>query len=113
MHEMRIAEDLSAIVLETARNENLSIVVKVNISFGQLIQIVPEIFEFAFREAVRNTIAENAEVSIEIIKVRMNCVQCSCNFHLDANLFKCCRCGSTDLKIINGKELFVKSIEGE
>lgn len=113
MHELRIAEDLSAIVIETARNGNLSIVGKVNISIGQLIQVVPEIFEFAFREAVRNTIAEDAELSIEIIKVKMNCVQCGCNFHLNENLFKCCRCGSTDIKIINGKELFVKSIEGE
>jgi hydrogenase nickel incorporation protein HypA/HybF len=113
MHELRIAEDLSAIVLETARNENLSIVGKVNISFGQLVQIVPEIFEFAFREAVRNTIAEDAELSIEIIKVKIDCIQCGCNFDLNKNLFKCCRCGSTDLRIINGKELFVKSIEGE
>ena len=44
MHEIRIAEDLSAIVLETARKENLSKVTKVNISFGQMIQIVPDIF---------------------------------------------------------------------
>lgn len=113
MHELRIAEDLSAIVLETARNVNLSTVGKVNISFGQLVQIVPEIFEFAFREAVRNTIAEDAELSIEIIKVKMDCVRCGCSFDLDNNQFICCRCGSTDLRIISGKELFVKSIEGE
>jgi len=113
MHELRIAEDLSSIVLETARNENLTRVEKVNISFGQLIQIVPEIFEFAFREAVRNTIAEDAALNIEIIKVKMNCAECGCNFHLNENLFRCCNCGSTDIKIINGKELFVKSIEGE
>lgn len=113
MHELRIAEELSAIVLETARNENLSMVEKVNIHFGQLVQIVPEIFEFAFREAVKGTIAGDAELNIEIIKVRMDCNQCGRTFNLNENLFICCRCGSSDIKIINGKELFVKSIEGE
>ena len=113
MHEIRIAEDLSAIVLETARNEQLSKVTKINISFGQLIQIVPEIFEFAFRETVRNTVAEDAELTIEIVEVRMYCKNCGNEFHVKDNLFACSNCSSTDLEIRNGKELFIKSIEGE
>lgn len=113
MHEIGIAEDLTAIVLEVAKKESLSIVTRVNVSFGQLIQIVPDIFEFAFRETVRNTIAEDAEVIIEIIPVRVECLNCGSVFHLNEFHFTCQECGSTDLKIINGKELFVKSIEGE
>lgn len=113
MHEIRIAEDLCAIVLDTARNESLSKVTKINVSFGQLIQIVPDIFEFAFRETVRNTIAENAELEIEIIRIRMNCRHCGNEFQIDENLFVCKVCGSVDLEIKNGKELFIKSIEGE
>ena len=34
MHEIRIAEDLSAIVLDAAVTEQLSKVTKINISFG-------------------------------------------------------------------------------
>jgi hydrogenase nickel incorporation protein HypA/HybF len=113
MHEIRIAEDLSVIVLETARENKLTDVTKVNISFGQMIQIVPDIFEFAFREVVRNSIAENAEVDIEIIPVRIKCRICGNDFHLDGNLFTCNNCDSTDLEIIHGKELYIKSIEGE
>jgi hydrogenase nickel incorporation protein HypA/HybF len=113
MHEIRIAEDLTAIILETAAVEKLSKVTKVNISFGKLIQVVPEIFEFAFREAVRDSIAEDTEIEIEIIPIKMKCINCGCDFHLKENLFKCETCGSTDLQIIHGKELFIKSIEGE
>lgn len=51
MHELRIAQDLSVIVIDAVSNKNLSKVTKVNIIFGQLVQIVPDIFEFAFREA--------------------------------------------------------------
>jgi hydrogenase nickel incorporation protein HypA/HybF len=113
MHEIKIAEDLSAIVLETAGRENLTKVTKVNISFGQLVQIVPDIFRFAFSEAVRNSVAEDAEVNIEIVPVRMKCINCGYDFQVMENRFTCNNCESTDLSIISGKELFIKSIEGE
>jgi hydrogenase nickel incorporation protein HypA/HybF len=113
MHEIRIAEDLSAIVLDTALSKNLLKVTKVNIIFGQLIQIVPTIFEFAFREIVRNSVAGSAELNIEILPVKMKCKNCGSDFQVKENLFACNICSSTDLDIIQGKELFIKSIEGE
>ena len=113
MHEIKIAEDLSLIVLETAKSENLRKVTRVNISFGQMVQIVPDIFRFAFSETVRNSIAEDAEVSIEIVPVKMKCMNCGNDFHVTENRFACSNCDSTDLSIIQGKELFIKSIEGE
>jgi hydrogenase nickel incorporation protein HypA/HybF len=105
MHEIRIAEDLSGIVLATAGEENLQNVTRVNIVFGEMIQIVPMIFEFA--------VAENAELNLEIVPVKMKCSECGSGFRVSDNLFACNICGSTDLEIINGKELFIKSIEGE
>lgn len=113
MHELKIAEDLSSIVLETAGRENLSKVTKVNISFGQLVQIVPDIFRYAFMEIVKNSVASDAELDIEILPVEMKCKECGSNFQVIDNLFACHRCNSTDLEIIQGKELFIKSIEGE
>jgi hydrogenase nickel incorporation protein HypA/HybF len=113
MHELGIAEDLSAIVLETAKREKLSKVTKVNISFGTLVQIVPDIFIFAFSEIVRNSIAQDAEVNIEIVPVKMICKNCGNDFLVEENRFECGNCGSTDLEIIHGKELFIKSIEGD
>jgi hydrogenase nickel incorporation protein HypA/HybF len=113
MHEIRIAEDLSVIVLETAKKEKLSKVTRVNISFGQLVQIVPDIFESAFREIVRDSVAQDAELDIEIIPVKMKCSSCGSDFQVNDNLFSCKICGSTAVAIIQGKELFIKSIEGE
>jgi hydrogenase nickel incorporation protein HypA/HybF len=113
MHELKIAEDLTKIVLESAVHEKLTKVTKVNISFGQLVQIVPEIFETAYRECVRDTIAEESELDIEIIRVKMRCRNCSSEFNLVENRFSCTLCGSQDIEIVNGKELFIKSIEGE
>jgi hydrogenase nickel incorporation protein HypA/HybF len=113
MHELKIAEDLSVIVLDAAKKAKLGKVSKVNISFGQMIQIVPDIFKFAFRECVRETVAENAEIDIEIKQVKMKCRGCGNDFHVEENRFVCGNCGKSDLEIISGKELFIKSIEGE
>jgi hydrogenase nickel incorporation protein HypA/HybF len=113
MHEIRIANDLAAIVLETALSNNLSKITKVNISFGQLVQIVPDIFKFAFSETVRNSVAQDAVVNIEILPVILKCRNCKNDFHLEANRFECNICGLTDLEIVQGKELYIKSIEGE
>ena len=113
MHEISIAEDLSAIVLEVANREKLSKVTKVNIRFGEMIQIVPEIFEFAFREIVRNTLIREAEIFIEIVPVKMRCHNCGNDFQVTGNNFSCNICTSTDLEIISGRELIIKSIEGE
>ena len=76
MHEISIVKDLSDIVLEVADREKLSKVTKVNISFGQMIQVVPDIFEFAFKETVRDTIAMDAVVDIEILPVKTRCRIC-------------------------------------
>jgi hydrogenase nickel incorporation protein HypA/HybF len=113
MHEISIARDLSEIVLEVASREKLSKVKRVNISFGQMIQIVPDIFAFAFRETVRDTIASDAEVDIEILPVKMQCRICNNEIMINENNYSCTGCGSTELDIIQGKELFIKSIEGE
>ncbi len=113
MHELGIAEDLSAIVIEAARKENLSKVTRVSIVFGQLVQIVPGIFEFAFRETVRDTIASEAELSVEIVPVKLQCKTCGNGFILEGNRFDCSECNSSDIEIVQGRELFIKSIEGE
>jgi hydrogenase nickel incorporation protein HypA/HybF len=113
MHELRISEDLAAIVLETAISKDLSRVTSVNIIFGEMIQIVPDIFRSAFQESVRDTMAEGAELNIEITPVKMKCIRCGTEFRVRDNSYACSICGSTGLDIIQGKELFVKSIEGE
>jgi len=113
MHEITVAENLKEIILEAAKKENLERITRVDICFGQMVQIVPEIFEFAFRESVRNTPAMEAELGIEIIPVRLKCNICGEECTINDNFFMCHKCGSTDIEIKEGKELFVKSIEGD
>ncbi len=95
MHEIKIAEELSVIVVDKAREARLSVVETVNVSFGQLVQIVPDIFEFAFREAVRDTVAEKAALNIEIIPLEMRCLSCGAEYNPAENYPSCRACGAS------------------
>jgi hydrogenase nickel incorporation protein HypA/HybF len=113
MHEIRLATDLARIVTETAVRENLSRVTRINIQFGEMIQVVPDIFRFAFSEVVKGTCAEYAEVALEIIPIALQCNTCHKESGIDDLTFRCKYCQSVDLEIIQGKEMFIKSLEGE
>ena len=113
MHELRIAKDLSDIVLDAAAMQRVASVTRVNIVFGEMIQIVPAIFETAFRECVRGTTAEEAELAFEILQVRILCRECLQESNVEKLLFRCSHCGSQEMDVIQGNEMFVKSIEAE
>ncbi len=113
MHETRIAMDLADTVIKVARGEHLGRVSRVNLQFGQMVQIVPDIFRFAFEEATRGTVAENSEIDLEIVPVRLRCNNCLKDYDMDTMVFRCNFCHSTDIVIIQGKEMIIKSIEGD
>ena len=113
MHELRIAEDLAAMVEGYAVEAGLTKVEKINVSFGQFIQIVPDLFVAAFSEAARDTVAAGAELDIEIIPAELRCLHCGSGYRPAGDLCACGICGSEEIALIHGKELFVKSIEGE
>lgn len=113
MHELRIAEDLATMVVEYAEEAGLTKVDRINVSFGQYIQIVPALFVAAFSEAARDTVASGAELDIEIIPAELRCLGCGSEYKPAGDLCGCNICGSQDIALKQGKELFVKSIEGE
>jgi hydrogenase nickel incorporation protein HypA/HybF len=113
MHELRIAEELAAMVAGYAAEAGLTTVERVNISFGQFVQVVPEFFEAAFREAARDSAAAFAELDIEIIPPELRCLGCGAEYNPADDIHGCGICGSDEIIVKHGKELFIKSIEGE
>ena len=114
MHEIRIAEDLKKIILDVASQNDLKKITKVNLQFGELVQIVPDIFQFAFEESSRDSIFEEAAMHLEILPVKLKCEMCHHEFSIKKNgRYSCSKCNSNNIEIIQGKEILIKSIEGE
>ena len=108
-----MVEDLFRIILGAASENGITTIDRVNVVIGEYLQIRPSIFEFAFKAAREGTIAGEAELLIEIEPVQLGCENCRHKFMLRQLKYECPHCGSGRLEILQGKELYIKSIEGE
>ena len=113
MHELAFIENIVTACTEAALNNGLSRVSRVSIVVGKLHQLVPDLMHFAFETATENSILGGAELEIEWIPVSAFCRDCSKTIPVNDGIYICPECGSFNLRLIAGKELYIKHIEGE
>jgi hydrogenase nickel incorporation protein HypA/HybF len=110
MHELSIA---SAIVETAARHANGKRVALVEVKVGRLRQVVPRALEFAFELVAVGTPVEAAELRIEEVPVQVACRECGASDRADEFPLACARCGSLDVDVAAGEELYVEALELE
>jgi hydrogenase nickel incorporation protein HypA/HybF len=112
MHELSIIQNIFPIIEKVAKENHLKVVNKVFLKVGGLRQVVLEFMSFAFATVAKGTIAENAELIIELIPVAARCKKCQQQFTVDGNVYVCPHCDGADLEILTGKEIVLESVEG-
>ena len=105
MHELSIAE---AIVAIAERHADGRRVTRVEVSVGQLRQVVPAALEFAFE-----LVAPGVELALTEVPATGRCRACGAESRLDGFPLTCGRCGGFDLELIAGEELLVESLDLE
>jgi hydrogenase nickel incorporation protein HypA/HybF len=110
MHEFSIALNIVDIAAKTATDAGAAKINEVEIEVGSLSGVVIEALEFALESAVKNTALEDAKIIITRINARAKCNYCNTEFEPEDLISECPGCNSFDFKIINGRELRVKSI---
>lgn len=111
MHEMSIARSIFEIVKGEVERCGVQQVVSIRIRVGVLTGIVPNSLRFCFAIVAQHTAAENAEMQIETIPVRACCKACENSFEVGNCEFLCTRCGSGDVEVMSGRELFIEGME--
>ena len=66
MHELSLALELVDRASEIAKRETAKKVLQINVRIGPESGVDTEAFKFAFPEAAKNTILENADLIIEV-----------------------------------------------
>ncbi len=84
---------------------------KVDVKIGHLRQVVPSALIFAFELVTQGTPIEGAELEIEEVPVRVTCRSCKADSRLVELPFACPSCGSVDVDVRAGDELFVEALE--
>lgn len=111
MHELSVAQNIIETVTEYALKNNAKSVSEVVLIIGTISGVIPETLSFALDVCVKNTLLENAEIKIEIVKAKARCLNCLKKFEMEDIYMICPHCCSVKYEITEGKELKVKSFK--
>jgi hydrogenase nickel incorporation protein HypA/HybF len=111
MHELSLMESTLEIALENARRQGAQKIHQLNLRVGAMSGVVPEALEFAFDACTQDTIAEGANLKIELVPALCYCENCQYEFSPPDLIYACPDCGQISSKLIQGRELQLISLE--
>jgi hydrogenase nickel incorporation protein HypA/HybF len=110
VHELSIAD---AVVATAARYADGRRVARVELKVGHLRQVVPSALTFAFELVAEGTAVEGAHLEIEDVPARVTCRECARETGVSGFPLACASCGSLQVDVVAGDELFVDALELE
>jgi hydrogenase nickel incorporation protein HypA/HybF len=113
VHELSIVTSLFDILEEKAREAKAAKVTAVKLRVGRLSGVVPDLLESAFETFKKGTIAEGARLEIEIVPFAFRCRRCGGESFPEEPPYACSACGSGDIELLGGMDIFIDRIEVE
>lgn len=113
MHEYSIVQSLLESCEEHAKQNESTNVTKVIVKIGVLSGVEPDLLQTAFDTFKEQTVCHNAQFIINHQKVVIECFSCNEQSTLEKNDFCCPKCESTQLKVIDGEDMYLMSLEME
>lgn len=111
MHEYSIVQSLLESCEEHARQNDSTNVTKVVVKIGVLSGVEPDLLQTAFDTFKEKTVCENAQFLINHQKVVIACLSCDEESTLEKNEFFCPKCNSNQVKVIDGEDMYLMSLE--
>ena len=111
MHELSIAQSLLDIVLEEAQRHHVAKVVRVGVRVGAFTNLVADSLVFCFDLIKEGTVAAEAELKLTSVPMAGYCQACGAELDMTEPVFACPHCGSTEVRLTQGQELYVDFIE--
>lgn len=111
MHELSITEHLLDYCIEEAQKQNACRIRVIRVCIGALRGIVPDCIQIYLDMLSEGTIAEGVRLEAEFLPVKVRCRECGRESEITPHHLECPACKSLSLKILSGKEFYVKSLE--
>jgi hydrogenase nickel incorporation protein HypA/HybF len=113
MHELAICQSLMDQVESIAAERNARCVTSIVVGMGPLSGVEAQLLKNAYPVASAGTIAEDAELIIEYLPIRVKCTQCDTESDALPNKLVCKQCGDWRTTLVSGDELLLMSVELE
>lgn len=113
MHEYSIVQALLTQCEDIARENEAESVTKIVVKIGKMSGVEPHLLEIAFNTFKEKTVCDGADFIINIQPLTIECNQCGATAALDEIFYKCPDCESLDVKVVDGEEMYLMSLEME
>jgi len=110
---MGITQGILASSIEAAEEAGATRITEIRISVGELTEIVDFALQFAFEALTPGTMAEGATLVVNHVGARSHCNDCDIDYDHDRFQMVCPTCESLNVKLLQGRELRIDSIEAE
>jgi len=111
MHELSIIEDALTIAFRETDRAGATRIHRVEMRIGEMSGVVPDALRFAFDVATKDTIAEGADLELEIVPVQCRCERCGNLFHPDGLIYACPACQALTCEVLQGREIELTRLE--
>ena len=110
MHELAVCQQLLLQVDQIAKEQNARLVESITLRIGPLSGVEAHLLTQAFPLAAAGSIAENAELIIESLPIRVRCQTCGAETDALPNKLVCGACGDYHTQLISGDEMLLASL---
>ena len=111
MHELSVCQGLMQQVTAIAQQHRAQRVDKIVLQIGPLSGVVPELVQAAFPFASAGTLAQQAQLIIHSLPIRVHCQTCDAETDAQVNRLLCGKCGDWHTRLVSGDELLLQSVE--
>ncbi len=113
MHELAITESIIGIVTSESERNGFRKVIEIRLKIGEYSGIVPECIRDFFPVAAKGTVAEGAKMITSVVPAVFSCTACGYSGPIDRKKACCPECGSREIQMTGGMELFIDSLKVE
>ena len=111
MHELSICQSMLG-QLEHLVQENHALGVHaVRVQIGPLAGVEADLLAQAFPLAMAGSVAQDAELIVESLPIRVRCQQCGAVSEATASRLVCAQCGGWHTTLLSGDEMLLASVE--
>lgn len=110
MHELGILMEIVKTVEKFAVENQVDKIETLVLQIGEISSVIPEYMKKVYPAAVEDTMLENVELEIEILPANGLCLDCGKEFHATVCGGICPDCGSRNMKLVSGRDFFIKEI---
>ena len=111
MHELSVTISILKICQEEKRIRGFKRVNEIRIKEGELTGLVPNCINYYFKIIAKGTECEGAKIIIDKVPLKIKCMECLFTGEVNKNTYMGPKCNSNKIKILNGKEFYIDSME--